>query len=231
MAFTKYTTSTANIAGLGDKPNTDDGLTPAQLKGKFDKGSADIATYLNSILTAEIDSDLATKAELAAVVVAGLSPDSITNTYLATDVKVGSLAALTTPVKTSVTAAINSVNPIGSIITWVTSTAPTGYLECNGAAINRTTYAGLFTVIGTTFGVGDNSTTFNLPELRGEFIRGWDNSRGIDVGRTLGSSQAQQVNLEDTSQPWYGGSATSTPQFNANELRPRNIALMYCIKY
>ncbi len=46
---------------------------------------------------------------------------------------------------------------------WPTASAPTGYLLCNGTAVSRTTYAALFAVIGTTFGVGDNSTTFNLP--------------------------------------------------------------------
>ena len=112
MAFTKYTTSTANVAGLGDKPNTDDSLTPAQLKARFDKGSTDIATYLNDVLTIQIDSDLATKAEVAAVVVGGLSPDSITNAYLATDVKVGSLADLDTTAKTSITDAINELVPL-----------------------------------------------------------------------------------------------------------------------
>ena len=109
MAFTKFLTSVANIAGLSDKPNTDDGLTSTQLKVKFDKGATDIASYINNTLTTQIDIDLATKAELAAVVVGGLSAGSITNTYLATDVKIGSLAALTTTLKTSVVGAINEL--------------------------------------------------------------------------------------------------------------------------
>ena len=49
---------------------------------------------------------------------------------------------------------------------WPTGTAPTGYLLCNGTAVSRTTYSDLFTVVGTTFGVGDGSTTFNLPDYR-----------------------------------------------------------------
>jgi len=80
--------------------------------------------------------------------------------------------------------------PRGSIFWFAASAAPTGYLKANGAAISRTTYAALFAVIGTTFGVGDGSTTFNLPDLRGEFIRGWDDGRGIDSGRVFGSAQA-----------------------------------------
>jgi microcystin-dependent protein len=70
------------------------------------------------------------------------------------------------------------------------STPPTGWLKCNGAAISRTTYAALYTQVGTTYGVGDGSTTFNVPDLRGEFIRGWDDARGVDASRVFGSLQA-----------------------------------------
>lgn len=66
---------------------------------------------------------------------------------------------------------------------------PTGWLKANGAAVSRTTYAALFAAIGTIYGAGDGSTTFNLPDLRGEFIRGWDDGRGVDSGRALGSAQ------------------------------------------
>lgn len=67
--------------------------------------------------------------------------------------------------------------------------APAGWLKANGAAVSRTTYAALFAAIGTAFGVGDGSTTFNLPDLRGEFIRGYDDGRGVDVSRVFGSAQ------------------------------------------
>ena len=72
------------------------------------------------------------------------------------------------------------------------TTAPTGWLKANGAAISRTTYATLFGIIGTTFGVGDGSTTFNLPDLRGEWLRGLDDGRGVDSARALGSAQGDQ---------------------------------------
>lgn len=84
---------------------------------------------------------------------------------------------------------ISSINPVGSIITFAKNSSPIGFLECDGSAISRTTYNSLFSVIGAVFGVGDGSTTFNIPDLRGEFIRGWDNSAGIDSGRVFGSSQ------------------------------------------
>lgn len=60
---------------------------------------------------------------------------------------------------------------------------------CHGQAVNRTQYAGLFEIIGTTHGSGDGSTTFNVPDLRGEFIRGVDAGRGVDPARALGSKQ------------------------------------------
>lgn len=58
-----------------------------------------------------------------------------------------------------------------------------GFLYCSGQAVSRTTFADLFGVISTAFGAGDGSTTFNVPDFRGEFIRGWDDGRLIDSGR------------------------------------------------
>ncbi len=76
---------------------------------------------------------------------------------------------------------------------WFTdSIAPDGYLVCNGASISRSTYSELFAVIGTRFGSVD-SNHFNLPDLRSQFIRGWDDGRGIDVGRIFGSSQLDSL--------------------------------------
>tara|TARA_R100000329_G_scaffold42588_1_gene39590 strand:- start:10 stop:960 length:951 start_codon:yes stop_codon:yes gene_type:complete len=82
--------------------------------------------------------------------------------------------------------------PAGSVFTFATTTVPSGYLECNGAAVSRSTYATLFSAISTTWGVGDGSSTFNLPDLRGQFVRGWDNSAGVDSGRSFASSQSDQ---------------------------------------
>jgi len=97
--------------------------------------------------------------------------------------------ATTAYVDTGLQTAIATSAPTGSVTMWTTSSAPAGYLICNGQAVSRTTYAALFAVIGGTFGTGDGSTTFNLPDLRGLFVRGLDNGRGIDSGRALGSYQ------------------------------------------
>ena len=63
---------------------------------------------------------------------------------------------------------------VGAIKPWTKSTAPDGYLLCDGAAVSRTTYADLFAVVGTTYGTGDNSTTFNVPNLQGKMPQGFD---------------------------------------------------------
>lgn len=77
----------------------------------------------------------------------------------------------------------------GTIEIWSNPVPPSYALECNGAAYSRTEYQALFDVIGTAFGDGDGSTTFNVPDFRAEVPRGWDHGRGVDVGRVFGSSQ------------------------------------------
>ena len=81
-------------------------------------------------------------------------------------------------------------NPVvpGVIVPYVSETAPTGFLLCNGQAVSRTTYADLFAVCGTTFGVGDGSTTFNVPDLRGRFLYGRPTGGGAPAIGTTGGS-------------------------------------------
>lgn len=89
-------------------------------------------------------------------------------------------------------------SPAGAVTAFAGGTAPTGWLECNGAAVSRTTYAALFGAIGVTYGSGDGISTFNLPDLRGEFLRGWSHGKtGVDEGRTLGSSQGDQLQTHE----------------------------------
>ncbi len=63
---------------------------------------------------------------------------------------------------------------VGAIKPWTKTTAPAGYLLCNGAAVSRSTYAELFAVVSTTYGSGDGSTTFNVPQLQGKMPQGFD---------------------------------------------------------
>jgi microcystin-dependent protein len=166
----------------------------------------------------------------------------------------GIMARLTNLLSASEGAAIP-----GTIISYGASGVPSGYLSCNGTAVSRTTYSALFAAIGTTYGGGDGSSTFNVPDLRGEFLRGWDNSRGVDSGRGIGSSQSHQApshghstgNFMDfdfgstgthngphfTSANGRGSRTTGGPDSgtwgtaNGSETRPRNIAVHYCIKF
>lgn len=140
---------------------------------------------------------------------------------------------------------------IGQVAFFAAAGAPAGWLKCNGAAVSRSTYSALFNRIGTTFGAGDGGSTFNLPDLRGEFVRGWDDGRGIDSGRAFGSAQASQ-NLSHTHTSVIGQSSggssggqyssgddytnsvytnANTSASGGNESRPRNTALLACIKY
>ena len=82
-----------------------------------------------------------------------------------------------------------SSNPVSTILYIATQTIPSGYLHCNGAEISRIDYTNLFSAIGTIYGDGNGTDTFNLPDLRGQFIRGLDSEKGIDVNRQLGTLQ------------------------------------------
>ena len=107
------------------------------------------------------------------------------------------------------TAALNRLaqqtddNIVAMVSAFATVWAPPGWLKCNGAAISRTTFSALFSRLGTVYGEGDGSTTFNVPDLRGLFPRGWDDGRGIDNGRAIGSYQEMMLHS-------HGHGATAT---------------------
>ena len=180
---------------------------------------------------------------------------------------------------------INISALVGTVAFFARSSAPTGWLKCNGAAISRTDYDDLFDSIGTTYGTGDGSTTFNLPDLRGEFVRCWDDGRGVDKYPTYSGSNYgpaysnrtldNNVQTHATANVWgalhlsvtrgesyaehafyetnryameEGGQYRNASSFyfsssrvsNATadqgnvfggETRPRNVALLACIKY
>lgn len=79
--------------------------------------------------------------------------------------------------------ALANATPTGAVIPYAGSSAPEGWLLCYGQAVSRTTYAGLFAIIGTTYGAGDGSTTFNVPDLRGRVALGKDNMGGSSANR------------------------------------------------
>lgn len=143
---------------------------------------------------------------------------------------------------------ISYLVPISCVLPFARNSAPLGFLECDGSAVSRATYAALFAIISTTFGTGDGSTTFNLPDIRGEFPRGWDHGRGVDAARAFGSAQAaafaahthtvgQGAGAGANGGPVIESSSgvvsnsTTTSSTGGTETRPRNIALLYAIKY
>jgi microcystin-dependent protein len=94
-------------------------------------------------------------------------------------------ANLKTQVDAAIAAAIAAIPPTQSVVTgtvhaYTWTDIPTGYLVCDGAAVSRATYADLFALIGVGYGPGDASTTFNLPDYRGWFLRGQDEAAGVD---------------------------------------------------
>lgn len=144
--------------------------------------------------------------------------------------------------------AVPSSVKAGTVAHFAASTAPSGWIKCNGSAVSRTAYAALFAAIGTTYGAGDGVTTFAVPDLRGEFLRGLDDGRGVDTGRAIGSAQAGQMpshtHSYNITNVGIGGSfggngagsqsantGTAGGTGNASENRPRNVAMLACIKF
>lgn len=142
---------------------------------------------------------------------------------------------------------------IGSVTAFAMPTPPEGWLVCDGSAVSRTDYADLFAAIGTVWGDGDEITTFNLPDLRGEFIRGFDAGRGVDGDREFASLQADEIKSHkhtvqggdyfaarlggDGPIDWNSGTANANDAlyfpmdpYGGTETRPRNIAMTYAIK-
>ena len=108
--------------------------------------------------------------------------------------------------------------PSGSVFCMAVVSIPTGYLECNGAAVSRTTYSALFAIIGVNYGSGNGSSTFNVPDLRGEFVRGVDRGRGVDSGRNVASSQGSQNAQHNHSASASSSSSVSDPGHKHNIL-------------
>jgi microcystin-dependent protein len=98
-------------------------------------------------------------------------------------------------------------SPTGTVVDYAGSTAPTGWLLCYGQAVSRTTYADLFAVIGTTYGAGDGSTTFNVPDLRGRVTAGKDDMGGTGASRLTSGSAAA---LDGTTLGQSGGDEEHT---------------------
>ena len=164
-----------------------------------------------------------------------------------------------TQVTANATAASNAVLPAGLILPFGNTTAPTGYLACEGQEVLQSAYPALYAAIGTAWGTASSAAThFKLPDLRAEFLRGWDNGRGIDSGRSFASTQGHALQQHNHGLEIYSGAGANYRINNMNitsdggggvfdsgdqvvavtghygtfasETRPRNIAILWCIK-
>ena len=104
--------------------------------------------------------------------------------------------------------AANTGTPAGVIMPYAGSSEPSGWLFCSGNAISRSTYSGLFSAIGTTYGPGDTSTTFNLPDLRGRVIAGRDDMGGTTALRVTNSGSNANSGIAGTTLGANGGTQT-----------------------
>lgn len=155
---------------------------------------------------------------------------------------------------------------VGEIVLVLGNTAPPGTIKLNGALLSRTTYAALWayaqasgnieasdanwsanrTTNGTNgkFSPGNGTTTFRIPDVRGDFIRAWSDGSTVDSGRAIGSAQADEIkshthsaaNFSGSQVPSYGSGVPMATSGNTGatggaETRPRNTALLACIKY
>jgi microcystin-dependent protein len=141
--------------------------------------------------------------------------------------------------------------PSGAVMAFAMNSAPAGWLAANGSAVSRTLYAALFAAIGTTYGAGDGSTTFTLPDLRGYFVRGSgtnsdgsasggfggkqadsfaDHNHTINSGQQNGISSGCGANNTYQKANDYACGLGTTGSSGGTETRPKNIAMLYCIK-
>jgi microcystin-dependent protein len=242
----------------------------------FVSGEVVTPTKLNALVdsatvTQIVDADVSASAgisdtKLATIATAGKVSNSATtatsantaNAIVARDAS-GNFSAGT--ITASVFAGVGAtlLVPPGAVMPFAMNVAPSGWLEANGSAVSRTTYAALFAAIGTLYGAGDGSTTFALPDLRGYFVRGsGTNGNGV-ASSTFGVKQTDAFqghfhSATTTAVRLVGGGSVptggnygfpaaavtvsgattdgtnGTPRI-ASETRPVNIAMLYCIKF
>ena len=202
------------------------------------------STAMNNIIDQTLfTSDAIVSSNTTLALVAGkLKVGTITSNEMGVDsVTTNAIAdGAVTQAKTS-----NMLVPAGAIMAFAMNGAPTGWLAADGTAVSRSTYATLFAAIATTYGVGDGSTTFNLPDLRGYFVRGSGTNSDTTASGAFGAKQADELKSHThtyTFKSTTGGSSAggdpnsitnttvNTGATGGTETRPKNIAMFYCIK-
>ncbi len=173
----------------------------------------------------------ATNSDAVTVAVDGLAAKNIkvgSTALTAGQITASTIVVITydgTQFQLSSLAAAPAAIAVGTVMAWPMTTVPTGWLECDGSAVSRTTYAALFAAYSTSYGVGDGSTTFNLPNYKNYFLRGFDAS-GTDAasrtdrgdgttGASVGTKQADDylahVHASGTLSAVSDGAHTHTP--------------------
>lgn len=180
-----------------------------------------IDRFFNAVTQLDTDGTLATNSD------GRLPTQKAVKTYV--DTTATYLKGLIDAAVSSLSTALANIKtvPTGTVFYSAGSAVPTGYLECNGQGISATVYPDLFAVLGHTY--GGSGDLFYIPDLRGQFVRGWDHGRGVDSGRALGSSQdaatgPHQHNFTDVyaivGDYGLGGSTASTYDRNGNYIYP-----------
>ena len=247
--------STATQTALNTKQNTVIGaattitssnLTASRALVSDSSGKVAVSTvsstelgYLDDV-TSALQAQLDAKAALASPTFTG-TPILPTTTQIGTGTPTTTLGSLSTPA--------------GAVMTFAMNSAPSGWLAADGSAVSRTTYATLFAAIGTVYGSGDTTTTFNLPDLRGYFVRGAGTNGDGTVSGSFGAKQADSVGphthpntttqgelglgsggyrydgYQDSGDKEFKANFSSPSNTGTTETRPKNIAMLYCIKF
>lgn len=197
---------------VGPASSTDNGFVRFDgTTGKLIKNSA--ATISNADVNASaaiaysklnlsgsiVNADVASGAAIAVSKLAALTASravvtdgsGVVSAATTTATEIGYVNGVTSAIQTQ----INTNTPTGSVIMFGGASAPTGWLLCDGSAVSRTTYSALFAILSTTYGVGDGSTTFNLPNTQGVFVRGAGSQTISTIGYTgtRGTTQGDQM--------------------------------------
>jgi len=288
LGVTGILTASGGVAGTATQANQlSTGRTIAATgdvsytSGAFN-GTANVtgaATIANSaVTTAKIADSNVTTAKIADanVTTAKIADGNVTTAKIADgNVTTAKIADGNVTLQKLVAAVQQALVPAGAVQAFAMNTAPSGWLACNGGAVSRATYAALFAAISTTYGTGNGSTTFNVPDLRGYFVRGsGTNSDGTAAG-TFGAKQADALkshthtassnttgahaHFQSISTVGFGGTGFGMTGFQGydgfapanlatqnagnhshaitvnatgdTETRPKNIAMLYCIKF
>lgn len=268
--FTLAGLSEKSYASLTDKPT----IPAAQVQSDWNAASG-MGQILNKPTipskTSDLtnDSDFTTSSAVSSGYVAkdGSKVLSDNNYDSTSKTKLDNLANITTvgtglSLNSGTLAATGGASvPPGCVLPFAGSgTVPTGFLLCNGAAVSRTTYADLFTALGTTYGTGDGSTTFNIPDFRGRFLRGYDGTRSAAIGTaqadglpnitgnvgqlrdasfssgafsatTTGAATDRAAASYSWAKVSFDASNSSSIYGNSSYVTPYNYAVQYIIKY